>query len=341
MVRPILLTHWRSPGDIVLMTGAVRDLTRSHPGEFEVHIASSCPELWQNNPHITAAWGSCAPRHIPLFPVRYGSFLTEANAGCQHFLTAFHRALGALLGIEIPVLEPSGDLHLSVEEKKSARWVNGRYWLFIAGGKNDIQTKIWPLEHAQRFVDLLSSRGIQVVQTGATAPGHVHPKLTGVQDMVGRSNLRELMQLILHADGVICPVTCAMHMAAALQRPCVVIAGGREPPWWEWYQNPVSCSFGPNCASVKVAHRFLHTLGRFPCCERGGCWKKDLRPNETNRSHVCTMPVIKDSETFAPACLTEITPESVVDAVMSYYRDGTLESIEGAISPNGICRELV
>ena len=260
MARPILLTHWRSPGDIVLMTGAVRDLSRSYPGAFEVHIASSCPELWRNNPHIAGAWGSSAPRYIPLHPVRSGSFLAEANAGRQHFLTAFHRAVGSLLGVEIPVLEPSGDLHLTVEER-TVKLAERRYWLLVAGGKRDIQTKIWPAEYAQRLVDLLAGLGIPVVQTGATMLGHIHPRLSGVRDMVGMSNLRELMQLILRADGVICPVTCTMHMAAALHRPCVVMAGEREPPWWEWYQNPVDSSFGPRCAPIQVSHRFLHSLG--------------------------------------------------------------------------------
>ena len=56
-----------------------------------------------------------------------------------------------------------------------------------------------------------------------------------------------------------------MHLAAAVEvkegrpknRPCVVVAGGREPPHWEAYPH----------------HQFIHTVGALPCCDDGGCWK--------------------------------------------------------------------
>jgi hypothetical protein len=61
-----------------------------------------------------------------------------------------------------------------------------------------------------------------------------------------------------------------MHLAAAVEvppgmpknRPCVVVAGGREPPHWEAYPH----------------HQFLHRAGSLLCCDDGGCWKSRVRP---------------------------------------------------------------
>ena len=47
----------------------------------------------------------------------------------------------------------------------------------------------------------------------------------------------ELMTSVYHADGVLCPVTLLMHLAAAVEprpgakmaRACVVVAGGADP----------------------------------------------------------------------------------------------------------------
>ena len=36
-------------------------------------------------------------------------------------------------------------------------------------------------------------------------------------DLVGKTSLRELIRLIYRADGVLCPVTLAMHLAAAVE----------------------------------------------------------------------------------------------------------------------------
>lgn len=329
VLKPILLSHWRSPGDVVLLTGAVRDLAKTYPGRYEIHVASACPELWQNNPHVSGIWGTSPPRHLPLFPISYRRYLAEANTTRQHFSTAFHRELATQLKVEFPILDPCGDLHLSVQERASSL-VDGRYWLFIAGGKRDIQTKIWPWQYAQRLVMQLANHGIRVVQAGAVLPGHLHSILSGVENLVGKTSLRDLIRLVQHADGVICPVTCVMHMAAALHRPCVVIAGGREPWWWECYQNLPESLFGPSCARVQVPHQFLHTQGKFRCCEQHGCWKTKLRAHEPFNPDECVLPVLADDQIPVPACLVEITPEMVVESVMSYYRDGTLQPIGNA-----------
>src|SRR5690606_7270800 len=85
-----------------------------------------------------------------------------------------------------------------------------------------------------------------------------------------KTSLRDLIKLVHHADGVLCPVTLHMHLAAAVEvrpgmpknRACVVVAGGREPSHWEAYPN----------------HQFIHTNGALWCCDDGGCWKTRTHP---------------------------------------------------------------
>ena len=42
-MRKLILRNFQSPGDIVMLTGAVRDLHRAHPGEFQIDVRTSCP----------------------------------------------------------------------------------------------------------------------------------------------------------------------------------------------------------------------------------------------------------------------------------------------------------
>jgi len=304
------------------MTGAVRDLASTYPNRFEIHVAGACSQLWRSNPWIAGFWGPRPPKALPLLKLCYLPYLRTANSIRLHSLTAFHRALSKLLNIPIPVLRPHGDLHLTSEEVES-RPVRGRYWVFVAGGKSDIRTKIWPAASAQALVHLLSEHQIRIVQAGARFPGHEHPKLNQVVDLVGRTDLRGMIRLIHHADGVICPVTFAMHAAAALNKPCVVIAGGREPWWWQSYHNGHASHFGPECSPVRVPHRFLHTQGTLDCCRDGGCWKTQISNSPPFDRHECSMPVL-EGRSAVPYCMTRVSPEMVVNEVLSYYRDGTL-----------------
>src|SRR6202012_5053490 len=99
---------------------------------------------------------------------------------------------------------------------------------------------------------------------------HWHPPLKGVINLVGKTNPRQFVRVIHFASGVVCGVTSGMHLAAAVEtpsgrpknRPCVVIAGGREPMQWEAYPH----------------HQYISTNGALWCCDNGGCWKSRCQP---------------------------------------------------------------
>jgi hypothetical protein len=130
------------------------------------------------------------------------------------------------------------------------------------------------------------------------------------------------MRLIYHSDGVMCIVTCLMHIAAAFNKPCVVVAGGREPWWWEGYTQENRLfnlrhgmpGWNPPANDNYVEHRYLHTLGQLPCCMNKGCWKTKIEPNRDS----CQAPSIVGGRRI-PRCMELITAEHVVRAVESYY----------------------
>ncbi len=123
-----------------------------------------------------------------------------------------------------------------------------------------------------------------------------------------------------HAQGVLCPVTGPMHLAAAVptrpgqpkNRPCVVIAGGREPAHWEAYPD----------------HQFIHTNGALVCCMNGGCWKDRTFPlrdgDSRDRPDSRCVDVVAD----LPRCMEMISSAEVVRRIELYFRGGAINYLK-------------
>jgi hypothetical protein len=54
MTRSLILRSFQSPGDILMLTAAVRDLHAAAPGQYRTDVRTSTPAMWDNNPHITS-----------------------------------------------------------------------------------------------------------------------------------------------------------------------------------------------------------------------------------------------------------------------------------------------
>lgn len=327
MAQRLILAHKRSPGDITCMTACVRDLATSYPGEFEIYIDSTAIEIWDNNPHIA---GTLKEKRygFQYLELDYGWGISQAGTSPLHFLTIFHKDLSRRLQLPVPVLKPRGDIHIH-PDKKATTPISGRYWCMFAGGKQDYPIKIWSAAYAQRTVDMLADRGIPVVQCGATGDNFINPKLNGVLDLVGKTDLAELLWILYHADGVICPITAGMHIAAALEKPCVVTAGGREHWWWEAYVNTKIDNFGPIASrKVRVPHWYLHTQDMLDCCSKRGCWKNKVEIKNRPENNVSCLYVEDHFGQRLPQCHRMVTPGHVVAAVEWYYEMGFLPPID-------------
>lgn len=328
-MRHLVVTHGLAPGDITVLTGLVRDIQVSHPGLFRIDVNTTCEELWDNNPHITR-FRQSPPKDTEYYRACYGMGLTLTEYETIHFMAYFHRDFKDKLKISVPVTKPYPDLHLSQDERNSSP-VDGRYWLCFPGGKTDFTAKLWSTSQWVELIARLSAAGFACVQAGHKnnrgPVQHINPTIPGMAiNLVGKTSVRDLLRLIYHADGVICGVTFAMHAAAALQKPCVVLGGGRECWWWEAYVKENRGLAAPEVLSqLRVPHRFLHTTGHLDCCQHHGCGKSHTLPQEA-KGGCCSNPIVTPGDA-TPLCMQLITPELVELAVYSYYLDSTLATL--------------
>jgi len=214
----------------------------------------------------------------------------------------------------------------------------------------DFTAKWWPQERYQAVVDHFRER-VLFVQVGEA--GHHHPPLRGVLDLRGRTDLRQMVRLMHHAQGVVCPVTFHMHLAAGVEtrdgmpknRPCVVVAGGREPAQWEAYPH----------------HQYIHVNGALMCCDNGGCWKARVVPigdgDEKDRPENLCVNVVhlldrnlgfrrkvqepvpaharagaegRELTDFLPRCLDLISAEEVIRRIELYFNGEAVRYLTGA-----------
>ena len=324
-MRRLLLKHFLSPGDVLMLTAVVRDLHLTFPGQYETDVETSCSDLWEHNPYVTKLEEN-AP-DVETIVCEY-PLIHQSNSMPYHFIHAFRLFLGEKLGVNIRPHAFKGDIHLSAEEKGWLSQVDEitgtpdtRFWIIVSGGKKDFTAKWWDPARCQEVVDHFKDR-LLFVQCGADGDHHVHQDLENVINLTGKTDLRQMVRLMHHADGVICPVTMFMHLAAAVEtrsgrpqnRPCVVVAGGREPSHWEAYPH----------------HAFLHTNGCLPCCDFGGCWKSRIVPlgdGDEKDNSLCELPVLAASGRVLPKCLDMIRTADVIGAVERYLEfDKTLRS---------------
>lgn len=324
--RPLVLRNSYSVGDIVMLTAAVRDLHACYPGRFVTDVRTSCAELWENNPHLTPLDDNdpgvtCVECDYPL--------INRSNQTPYHCIHGFIDFLNDHLGLAVRPTAFHGDVHLSDTEKSWYSQVHEftgedtPFWIVAAGGKFDVTIKWWSTDRYQAVVDHFRDR-IQFVQVGDLR--HHHPPLDGVIDLRGKTDLRQLIRLVYHAQGVLCGVTGLMHLAAAVERrdtgahdrPCVVVAGSREPAHWEAYP----------------AHQFIHTNGLL-ACGPDGCWRSRVRPLGDGDERDAPDQLCTQVDGDLPRCMAMISPEEVVRRIELYFEGGGIQPLTASQAAAG------
>jgi hypothetical protein len=109
-MQKLMLLNNQAPGDIVMLTAAVRDLHRCYPNQFVTDVRTLFLPLWENNPYLTPL--EITDRKVKIVDCRYPIF-RESNHLPVHFLSGFIEDLNNKLGLQIKVTEFKGDIHLS------------------------------------------------------------------------------------------------------------------------------------------------------------------------------------------------------------------------------------
>jgi ADP-heptose:LPS heptosyltransferase/glycosyltransferase involved in cell wall biosynthesis len=334
--KQIVFHNRQAIGDILMFTCAVRDFKAAYPN-VEVRVESTAMHLWDHNPHLVSS--SFTNVVDPLVGVKKpsdsekrelthkakevaikegrplkvyigpGRLTNMSNRSDLHFANAYRMSMEDML--DIPPIKQGPiypDIYMSEEEYKREPLVKPPYWLITAGEKGDWTAKTWPPTYFQLLVDLLPD--LTFVQLGAK--GHPHTELKGknVVNFIGKTQdrntgIRDLFNLFCNCEGSIGLVSFHMHLAAGFGKPCVVIAGAREPAHFTRF----------------AGHQYLATDGCLPCTvtpdgNTKACWYCDKK----------RCPHLQDVEGHdTPLCVKMITPQIVANAVKEYYSGGRLD----------------
>ena len=316
-MRKLILTNFQAPGDVLMLSAAIRDLHLSYPGEFLTDVRSPFPELWENNPDITPL-DEQSPS-VEVIPCHY-PLIHRSNVLPFHFLHGFIDFLNKRLKISIRISSFKAALYLTESEKEIPEFIPGfdpgkkSYWLITNGGKYDFTCKWWSNERFQEVIDYFKGK-IKFIHIGELQ--NHHPDLSDVIDLRGKTSLRQLIRLMYHADGALSPVSFPMHLAAAVEtknerypnRACVVVTGGREPVQWEAYPH----------------HQFLHTAGALSCCNQGGCWKSRTKALGDGSIHDKPENLCLQVVNELPKCMDLVQSRDVIRAIELYYTGGALQ----------------
>lgn len=337
--KKIVFHNRQAIGDILMFTCAVRDFKNAFP-DIEVQVQSTAMHIWDYNPNINKdKW------HEIIDPMRYwnsksgkpnsdqmlslskraiedsidkdkpvllyigpGKLTNASNRKDLHFANAYRISMETVLGVQIPQGPIRPDIYMSESELLVPPIIEPPYWLITAGEKGDWTCKTFPFAKWQEVIDKLPQ--IKFVQLGGS--NHKHPELKGdnVVNFIGKTQdpkagIRMLFNLFNNCEGSMGLVSFQMHLAAAFNKPCVVIAGAREPVHFTRYpgQQYLASDGCLPCTLVKNTHAPT------------ACWfcKIERCPYHT-----------KYGGQEVPLCSDLFSSDDVVKAILRYYEGGRL-----------------
>lgn len=298
-MRKIILRQGQSPGDILTATRSVADFKKSYP-DWQIDVRTPCNAIWENNPHLTPLKEQ--DPDVEIFNITYDEINISGWNGL-HFTDAFRHDIEKKIGVKIKKTGIRPELWISDLEKTWYDHVHcefgwdGPFWTLNAGRKPDNELKQY--HRWQEVVNLFNKEfknKVKLVQIGHQ--DHIHPTLKGVLNLVGKTDLRQLIRLQYWASGSIGPLSLQFVMSAAFEQPAVVVAGGKEGVRWHIYPHM----------------RYLYTNGCCPKAMWDGCWLGGIKGQ-------CPY-LVKE----VPKCFTLIKPYQIVDAVKMYYEGKVLKT---------------
>jgi len=239
----IMLKYLGGIGDDLLYTTVAHEIKKRNRNA-KIWILSQYPDLFAGNKDITRVfspetqWYLCyspmlrtkrrAPTYtIPKYP---WSINKEDMAPQKHILKIMCEAVGIKGEIE---LRPY--LYLTDEEKLQGRKCEKQIAIQCIGPNSGttMYNKLWYVDRFQRVVDQILEYydGYTLIQLGSQND-HL---LKGVQDLRGKTSLRETAAILSQSKCFIGTVGFLAHLARAVECKSVIIYGGREHAWQTGY----------------------------------------------------------------------------------------------------------
>lgn len=302
--KEIVFHNRQRIGDILMFTCGIRDFKKVFP-DVRVNVISTASHIWDNNPYIDR---SLVPTPENTLKIGPGKLTNASNRLDWHFANAYRISIEDALNVHIPQGESRPDIWLTQEEYNAPRVFNEPYWLIVIGGEKGWGCKMYPFERWQEFIN--QNKDVTFVQLGAREDEP--PRLQGenVINYIGKTQdkdtgIRDLFKLFLNAEGSIGLVSFQMHLSGAFNKPCIVIAGAREPVSFTRYPG----------------QQYLATDGCLSCAVTA-CWHCNIAN--------CPQLIIDESKPYEkdrkiPKCVDIIYPQDLTKALNMYYLGGRLQ----------------
>jgi hypothetical protein len=268
----VLFNDW-GIGDELLLSGVAREIVRARP-DVRIWIRSRHgfrfpPFASRQDPPNDAV----KVETIYQNPVLYGPQYHAPFPG--HLVQQMLDKFGLDTGIMVRAKETRPALQLP---PTTGYTTDVRSVVLHSKPNPRLPTKDWGLERWRALCELLNQAGVRIRQVGSRN----EPLLPFALDMRGIP-AAELPEVVAASGAVVCVAGLLMHIAAAVNRPAVVIYGGREHPSIDGYPAHVHLCSNP-----------------LPCRGRWGC--------HLGADQVCP---------HAMRCMDDIIPETVAFEVYS------------------------
>jgi hypothetical protein len=246
--RHLVHFYGKTPGDDLMCTAILREMRLR--GIRGVWMMSRFPALFEGNEDVDAV--------VP-FDDRYERMVSWLGGHRWHAryderdpvadrCTLPPRHIIALMceacGLDGPVtLRPY--LRLSDRERAVGRLATRQIALHSSGMSSEagMRNKEWFVDRFQGVVDALHGE-FTFIQVGAASD----PRLDHCVDLRGRTSIRESAAILANSVVFLGQVGFLMHLARAVDRPAVIVYGGRELPWQSGYLCNTNLSTPLPCA---------------------------------------------------------------------------------------------
>ncbi len=279
--RKIFLVPNAWLGDTIIADAVMRNILAT--GMFEVNIDfRGKKQIWENCPYLNPEITRQTADNV--FRMRNRD---RWRQDCRHIIAGNLNEFAGYIGENIPCQITTPQIYMKLA---SERLIEQKYVLINTGWQNSAPTKKWSQSYWQQLVDMTPE--IAFVQMG-TRKNHARP-LRGAINMIDKTNCAQLAQLVRDAECVISPPSGVVHIAAALNRKSIVLAGGREPAHLTAYPDDIVFS----------------KIGKLSCCRRGGCHHSCFFGDR----RICNRGRTVGDDNYPTAqCMVEITPQAVAE----------------------------
>ncbi len=139
-MRKLVFTNFQAPGDVVMLTAAVRDLHLCYPGRFVTDVRTHHPAIWENNPLLSSLDEN--ERDVETIHCEYPADSFQQPISVS-FFAWIHPLFERQAWTRYPAKQLQGGYSPVANERTAlspTQLLLGKdipYWLVVAGGKND------------------------------------------------------------------------------------------------------------------------------------------------------------------------------------------------------------